>query len=105
MTKKAFDKIAEGLEEAVAIARNELPRETYRIHEPYDIDVRAIRRGTGLTQAEFAARYGFSLAAVRDWEQGRKRPDRATRAYLLVIKHQPLAVDEAFREEDTLRWA
>lgn len=106
MTKKAFDKIAEGLQDAVAIARGEAEPGTFRIHEPpEDIDVRAIRKNLGLTQDEFASRFGFSRAAVRDWEQGRKRPDRTTRSYLLVIKHRPDTVNEAFREEHLLRMA
>ena len=33
--------------------------------------VRRVRAGTGLSQARFAKRYGFSAAAVRDWEQGK----------------------------------
>ena len=41
---------------------------------PRAIDVKAIRRRAGLTQPAFAASYGFSVAAVRDWEQGRRRP-------------------------------
>ena len=32
--------------------------------------VRRVRAGTGLSQTRFAARYGFSAAAVRDWELG-----------------------------------
>jgi len=32
---------------------------------------------------------------LQDWEQGRRRPDRAARAYLTVIAHRPDAVEEA----------
>ena len=74
MTRNAFDKIKAGLEDAIAIARR-----------------------LGLTQRDFAARFGFSLARVRDWEQGRSRPDGALRAYLLVIEREPKAVARALK--------
>ena len=95
MTKSAFEKIRAGLEDAIGFARGESARGV--AHIPEQIDVRAIRRKLGLTQAEFGRRYGFSLARIRDWEQGRSRPDTAARAYLLVIRHEPDAVDRALR--------
>jgi putative transcriptional regulator len=59
--------------------------------------VRAIRRALGLSQEEFAARFHIPLGTLRDWEQGRKEPDTATRAYLRVIGYNPAAVTEALR--------
>jgi putative transcriptional regulator len=38
------------------------------------IDVRAIRRSVGMTQAEFAAAYQFSVRTVQQGERGAKRP-------------------------------
>ena len=55
---------------------------------------RIIRRALGLSQEEFAARFHIPLGALRDWEQGRKDPDTAARAYLRVIGHNPAAVTE-----------
>lgn len=76
--KSAFDKIMAGMEDALAYAKGDTSRGV--AHVPADIDVRAIRRALGLKQAEFAAAYGFSLGRLRDWEQGRSRPDSAARA-------------------------
>jgi putative transcriptional regulator len=59
--------------------------------------VRIIRRALGLSQEEFAARFHIPLGTLRDWEQGRKDPDTAARAYLRVIGHNPAAVTEALR--------
>ena len=39
-----------------------------------ELDVRAIRRATGMTQSEFAAAYQFSVRTVQEWERGAKRP-------------------------------
>ena len=64
-------------------------------HPPPAVDVRATRRKQKLTQEAFARRYGFTVGAVRDWEQGRHQPDQAARAYLLVIDREPEAVQRA----------
>lgn len=57
--------------------------------------VRIIRRALGLSQEDFASRFQIPLGTLRDWEQGRKEPDAAARAYLVVIGRNPRAVSEA----------
>jgi putative transcriptional regulator len=57
--------------------------------------VKVIRRALGLSQEEFAGRFQIPLGTLRDWEQGRKDPDAAARAYLVVIGRNPAAVSEA----------
>ena len=59
--------------------------------------VRVIRRALKLSQEEFAARFHIPVGTVRDWEQGRKEPDAAARAYLVVIGRNPTRVCEALR--------
>jgi putative transcriptional regulator len=78
-----------GLEEAVAYARGEADKDAYRVHVPERIEVRAIRTKLGMTQEEFAARFGFSVNTLRHWEQGKRRPEGPTRADLLVIDRLP----------------
>lgn len=56
-----------------------------------------IRRALGLSQEDFAARYHIPLGTLRDWEQGRVEPDRAARAYLMVIAREPETVREALK--------
>jgi putative transcriptional regulator len=93
--RRAFDRIAEGLTNAIAIARGEANPATYRVHVPTDVDVKAIRQRAGLTQTEFAAQFGFAVSCIRDWEQRRSKPDGAVRAYLMVIDRKPDVVREA----------
>ena len=57
--------------------------------------VRAVREGLGLSQAEFARRFGLSLRSLQEWEQGRRLPDMAVFAYLRVIEQNPKAVQSA----------
>jgi len=57
--------------------------------------VKIIRRALGLSQDEFATRFQIPVGTVRDWEQGRKQPDAAARAYLRVIAREPDTVSKA----------
>jgi len=83
MSKTAFDKIAKGLDEALAVARGQ-PGGATR-HVPPVMDVRAVRARTGLSQDAFAVSFGFTVHQIRQWEQGR-HPLGAMRAYLLTIE-------------------
>jgi putative transcriptional regulator len=90
MTKKAFDKIAAGLKDAIAIARGEA--KPARLHVPAEIDVKAIRRKVGLSQEGFAYSFGFTIDQIRAWEQGRSRPLGGLRAYLMLIELDHVSV-------------
>ncbi|MBP7003165.1 helix-turn-helix domain-containing protein [Amaricoccus sp.] len=91
----AFDKIKAGLVDAIAFAEGDTTRGV--AHIPAEINVRAIRKARGMSQTEFAASYGFGLPRLKDWEQGRSRPDSVARAYLLVIQREHAAVEKALR--------
>ena len=81
--------IIKGMKEALAISRGDLPAGTYKVHIPENIDVKAIRENMGLSQATFANRFGLSVFSLRNWEQGKRQPDPAARAYLKVIEKAP----------------
>jgi putative transcriptional regulator len=91
------DSIRRALEEALAYTETSADRSQYGVTVPRQIDVRAIRDRLGLTEEEFAAQFGFSAAAVRQWEQGQRQPEGPARAYLLVIDRAPKAVQRALR--------
>ncbi len=59
---------------------------------------RRARAATGLSQTAFAVRYGLPAASLRDWEQGRRAPDAATRSYLRVIARMPEEVAKALND-------
>jgi putative transcriptional regulator len=61
-------------------------------------NVRSVRRKLGLSQSQFAARFGFTPATVKNWEQGRTQPDGPARILLAVIAHHPEAVEDALRK-------
>ena len=57
--------------------------------------VKVIRRALGFSQEEFAAQFHIPIGTLRDWEQGRKQPDAAAKAYLRVIASEPETVRKA----------
>ncbi|HXW27503.1 MAG TPA: type II toxin-antitoxin system MqsA family antitoxin [Xanthobacteraceae bacterium] len=95
MTKRAFDKIKAGLDDARAFLDGSADKRRYRVHVPEKMDVRKIRMRLGLSQEAFAQTYGFALSAVRDWEQGRRRPERSARILLKIVEKEPDAVTRA----------
>jgi putative transcriptional regulator len=92
-----FDNIMAGLAEVKAIREGTADPATYRMHRPQAVDVKAIRKRSGLTQVDFARRFGFTAAAVRDWEQNRRTPEAAARVLLMIIDREPEAVQRALR--------
>jgi putative transcriptional regulator len=57
--------------------------------------VSIIRRALKLSQEDFAGAFHIPIGTLRDWEQGRKEPDAAARAYLRVIAKEPETVRKA----------
>ena len=57
--------------------------------------IRQLRHRLGLSQAEFATRFGIPLANIRQYEIGRTMPPPAVQSYLRVIEANPDGVAEA----------
>ena len=64
---------------------------------PGPVDVKAIRAKSGLSQSEFAGRYGFNVRTLQEWELGRTEPPSAIRACLTVIDLFPETVERALK--------
>ena len=88
------ERIIEGLQQAIAWTRGENDRVRVTLVQAPDVDVRDVRQGMGLSQAQFATKFGFPPATLRNWEQGRARPDAPTRVLLAVIAKHPEAVED-----------
>ena len=58
-------------------------------------DVRSLRTRLGLSQERFAARFGFSVDAIRQYESHRRTPTGPARTLLRVIAREPDAVTRA----------
>src|SRR5215204_3177920 len=94
-------KIIKGLTQALAHARGEATNVRERtIHIDDNVDVRNIRKKLSLTQQEFALQFGFSLAAVRHWEQGSRIPEMSARVLLTLIDRDPDYVRRTLRIDE-----
>jgi putative transcriptional regulator len=91
---KAGKRLIESARKARAYARGETEK-GYVLHVPDVIDVKAIRMKLGMTQQQFARRFGFAYDALRDWESHRRQPERAARVLLTVIDYRPEVVEAA----------
>lgn len=92
MDEKLFQQLAESIREAGEIRRGAIG--PARSAEFADVDVRAVREKTGLSQVRFAALLGVSVATLRNWEQGRRRPTGPARALLRLVDARPREVLE-----------
>jgi putative transcriptional regulator len=59
------------------------------------VDVRKLRARMKLSQTQFAAKFGFSLDSIQNWEQGHRQPEGPARTLLVVIAKNPKAVEQA----------
>ena len=92
---KAGSRILKSARQALAYAKGETDATSYGVHIPSELDVKSIRQKIGMSQQEFAGYFGVSKRTIQEWEQGRRHPSGAARAFLLVIDREPEAVRRA----------
>jgi putative transcriptional regulator len=63
--------------------------------------IKRIRWQLGFSQEEFADQFEIPIGTLRDWEQGRSRPDRPALAYLKVIGTDPAFVSRSLQGGET----
>ncbi|MBT4922004.1 MAG: helix-turn-helix domain-containing protein [Rickettsiales bacterium] len=83
--------IIKALKEAKEFAQGK--NQKARIH--FMPDVREIRKKFDMSQATFAETFHLSEGSIKNWEQGRRVPDEATKVLLAVIAKHPEAVIDA----------
>ncbi len=88
---------AQAVEDDDAWTDKELAEAELVYPPPTPEQVRALRANLGLSQAEFARRFGFTLDTVQQYEQGRRRPSGPASTLLRVIEADPEAVARALR--------
>jgi putative transcriptional regulator len=103
MKEELFEELLQGVKEGGEIlrGRRRLSR-AFRIDEP---DVRAVREGYRLSQSKFAALMGISAGTLRNWEQGRRRPEGSARILLRIVAKHPEAVLDVVRTRGSRRRA
>jgi putative transcriptional regulator len=93
MKEELFEDLLSSIQQGGAILRGEnKPSREFNFDNP---DVKAIREQYGLTQSKFAKLLGISIATLRNWEQGRRRPEGPARILLSVAAKHPEAILES----------
>jgi putative transcriptional regulator len=93
---------AEAAEDGDAWTEEELGEAVVVYPPPTPEQVRALRAKLGLSQSQFALRFGFTIDTVQQYEQGRRRPSGPASTLLRVIEAEPEAVIRALHPS---RWA
>lgn len=101
MKEELFEELLQSVREGGEILRGRRkPSRVSRVDEP---DVRAVRERYGLSQPKFAALMGISAGTLRNWEQGRRKPEGSARILLRVVAKHPEAVLDAVRSGGSRR--
>ncbi len=90
---KFFDELMESVQQMDEIQRGE--RQPSREFTVTAVQVKEIRKATGLSQAKFAAMIDVQIGTLRNWEQGRREPTGPAKALLRAIHKDPAHVLEA----------
>ena len=72
-----------------------------RRHGPNTISVRGVREALQLSQAQFALRFGLEEATVKNWEQGKSKPNATAMTLIWTIYRHPEAVVDALAGSET----
>ena len=82
-----FESIKRGMEEAIAHGLGE--ESEVRVYHPRQVDVKAVRHKTGYSQEQFAAAFGISVATLRHWERGDRKPHGPALVLLNAADNDP----------------
>ena len=92
MKAELFDELVASVREGGAILRGEAaPSRVYVVDGP---NIKRIRARHRLSQTQFAALLGISLGTLRNWEQGRRRPEGSAIALLRIAARHPRIIRE-----------
>lgn len=95
MDKNLFNRLVESMNQMDEIDRGE--RKPSREFHVDAMQVRNIRKATGLSQVDFAKTISVAVGTLRNWEQGRREPEGPARALLRAIHNDPEHVLAALR--------
>ncbi|MBD3338136.1 MAG: helix-turn-helix domain-containing protein [Candidatus Lokiarchaeota archaeon] len=93
MKEKLFKELLDSVKQGGEIMRGEMkPSRSYEFDQP---NVQLIRKKYGLSQEKFATLLGISVSTLRNWEQGRRKPEGPARVLLRVAASHPEAILDA----------
>ena len=90
MNDKLFNELLDSIKQSGKIRRGEM--QASRVFDFDNPDVKEIRLQYGLSQDKFAKMLGISASTLRNWEQGRRKPEGPARILLTIAAKHPEAV-------------
>ncbi len=91
MNEKRFEALLDSVRDMGRHMRGD-PVQGLQVREFPELDVKAIRKRTGLSQTRFAYLIGVKPKTLQNWEQRRVRPTGPARALLKIIEVNPDAL-------------
>ena len=92
MKDELFQELLESVKQGAAIMKGTM--QPSRSFEFPETEVRSIRQQFGLSQDKFAHLVGISVGTLRNWEQGRRKPEGPARVLLTIAaKHPEVLLD------------
>ena len=95
MKEHAFNELMESMKQAVAISNGEMQPSRTFVYSP--VNVKEIRERTNKNQEEFANMIGVKVGTLRNWEQGRRKPDGAALSLLKIVAANPIYVEHILK--------
>ena len=95
--KKFVKDVLAGFEDAIAHAKGDKGRGVSTVFTIPAIDVKSIRKKTGLTQEEFSQLFAIKARTLQDWEQKRRTPGTSARVFLTLIDQSPSTVKRTLK--------
>ena len=99
MKDELFQELLESVKQGAAIMKGEL--QPSRMFEFPETEVHALREKFGLSQEKFASLMGISVGTLRNWEQGRRKPEGPARVLLRVAALHPEALLDINKEHSS----
>jgi len=93
-----FDDLMQSVTEMDDIVRGE--RQPSREFQIDALQIKQIRKATGLSQAQFARKINIDVGTLRNWEQSRREPTGPAKALLIALKNDPQHVLAALGAQD-----
>ena len=93
MKENDFNNLVKSVKQAGQIKKGQL--NPSRRFEFGPLDIKEIRNKLNKSQNEFALMIGVSVSTLRNWEQGRRKPEGPARALLKVASQNPDTVSKA----------
>lgn len=91
MNDTMFNELLESTKQAIAISNKKMAASRrFTINPP---DITAIRNTTDKSQEDFARMIGVSVGTLRNWEQGRRKPEGPALALLKIVSADPSYVE------------